>query len=140
MAWFLVFMTKMPYYQKKRVVPDPRICKIALEIFSGLHPYCDLTMLQKCGQTSMNLYEIVVYFISWWNFVFYYEEYCKGWCNAWGKIILEYLDLNMFQLIFNSTMKYLTSFLKISVTDFRDPPDLKRRLCNTKCSEIDFLL
>ena len=39
MAWFLVFMTKMPYYQKNRVVPDPRFCKTALEIFSELHPY-----------------------------------------------------------------------------------------------------
>ena len=49
MAWFLVFMTKMPYYQKKRVVPDPRICKIALEIFSGLHPYTEGRKDEHCA-------------------------------------------------------------------------------------------
>ena len=39
MAWFLVFMTKMSYYQKNRVEPDSRICKNCLELSSKLHPY-----------------------------------------------------------------------------------------------------
>ena len=55
-------------------------------------------------------------------------EYCKGWCNTWSKIIHEYLDLKLFKFFFKSIVKYLTFFLKISVTDMGDsrgPLDLK---------------
>ena len=101
MAWFLVFMTRMPYYQKNQVVPNPRFCKNTLEIFSELHPYflhilskllqsldiCMLRLNLKCHPSVPGLIENNIFFEIWIQFTkFYNLEDCllkNCLCKSW---------------------------------------------------------